>query len=178
MPRLLHREDDEPWVLPHLGQRIVKTTVAVFLCLLFYYLRGYRGQDMPTEAAITAIICMQPYVRDTGAYAVNRFVGTLIGAFWGLLLLLLLNDFPSLGQSVLLLYAMMALGVLLSLYSAVLVRMPDAAGLASIVFLCIVIAFPDIEAPLRQAAHRLLDVFVGTAVATLKMSSYFDDCPL
>ena len=167
MPRLLHREDDKPWVLPHLGQRIVKTTVAVFLCLMFYYLRGYRGQDMPTEAAITAIICMQPYVRDTGSYAVNRFVGTLIGAFWGLLLLLLLNDFPSLGQSVLLLYAMMALGVLLSLYSAVLVRMPDAAGLASIVFLCIVIAFPDIEAPLRQAAHRILDVFVGTTVATV-----------
>ena len=162
---LSHR--GEPWVLPHLGQRIVKTTVAVFLCLMFYYLRGYRGQDMPTEAAITAIICMQPYVRDTGAYAVNRFVGTLIGAFWGLLLLLLLNDFPSLGQSVLLLYAMMALGVLLSLYSAVLVRMPDAAGLASIVFLCIVIAFPDIEAPLRQAAHRILDVFVGTTVATV-----------
>ena len=167
MPRLLHREDDEPWVLPHLGQRIVKTTVAVFLCLMFYYLRGYRGQDMPTEAAITAIICMQPYVRDTGAYAVNRFVGTLIGAFWGLILLLLLNDFPALGVNMLLLYAMMALGVLLSLYSAVLVRMPDASGLASIVFLCIVIAFPDIEAPLRQAAHRILDVFVGTTVATV-----------
>ncbi|MBQ3481946.1 MAG: FUSC family protein [Oscillospiraceae bacterium] len=166
MPRLLHREDDEPWVLPHLGQRIVKTTVAVFLCLLFYYLRGYRGQDMPTEAAITAILCMQPYVRDTGAYALNRFVGTLIGAFWGLLLLLLLNDFPSLGASVLLLYAMMAVGVLLSLYSAVLVRTPDASGLASIVFLCIVISFPDVEAPLRQAAHRILGVFVGTAVAT------------
>ncbi len=166
MPRLLHREDDEPWVLPHLGQRIVKTTVAVFLCLLFYYLRGYRGQDMPTEAAITAILVMQPYVRDTAGYALNRFVGTVIGAFWGLLLLLLLNDFPALGANVLLLYAMMAAGVLLSLYSAVLVRMSDASGLASIVFLCIVIAFPDIEQPLRQAAHRMLDVFVGTAVAT------------
>ena len=166
MSRILHRENDEPWVLPHLGLRIVKTTVAVFLCLLFYYLRGYRGQDMPTEAAITAIICMQPYVRDTGAYAFNRFVGTLIGAFWGLLLLLLLNDFPVLSANMLLLYAMMALGVLLSLYSAVLVRMPDASGLASIVFLCIVIAFPDIEQPLHQAAHRILDVFVGTAVAT------------
>ncbi len=166
MSRFLQRENDEPWVLPHLGQRIVKTTVAVFLCLLFYYLRGYRGQDMPTEAAITAIICMQPYVRDTGAYAFTRFVGTLIGVFWGLILLLLLNDFPALGANVLLLYAMMALGVLLSLYSAVLVRMSDAAGLASIVFLCIVIAFPDIEEPLRQAAHRILDVFVGTAAAT------------
>ena len=47
-------------VLPPLGQRIVKTAVAVFLCLLYYWLRGYRGQDMPTEAALTAIICMQP----------------------------------------------------------------------------------------------------------------------
>ena len=28
------------------------------------------------------------------------------------------------------------------------------------------IAFPDIEQPLHQAAHRILDVFVGTAVAT------------
>ena len=161
------RQSDEPWVLPHLGQRIVKTTVAVFLCLMFYYLRGYRGQDMPTEAAITAIICMQPYVRDTGEYALNRFVGTLIGAFWGLLLLLLLNDFPPLGANMLVLYLMMAAGVLLSLYSAVILRMPDASGLASIVFLCIVIAFPDIEEPLRQAAHRLLDVFVGTTIATV-----------
>ena len=161
------REGDAPWVLPHLGARIVKTTVAVFLCLMFYYLRGYRGQDMPTEAAITAIICMQPYVRDTGEYAVNRFVGSLIGVFWGLLLLLLLNDFPRLGANILVLYAMMAAGVLLSLYSAVFVRMPDASGLASIVFLCIVIAFPDIKEPLRQAAHRIIDVFVGTTIATV-----------
>ncbi|HAJ65799.1 MAG TPA: hypothetical protein DCM61_04380, partial [Clostridiales bacterium] len=161
------RQSDEPWVLPHLGQRIVKTTVAVFLCLMFYYLRGYRGQDMPTEAAITAIICMQPYVRDTGEYALNRFIGTIIGALWGLLLLLLLNDFPLLGANMLVLYLMMAAGVLLSLYSAVILRMPDASGLASIVFLCIVIAFPDIEEPLRQAAHRLLDVFVGTTIATV-----------
>ena len=166
MRRILQRETDEPWTLPHLGQRIVKTTVAVFLCLMFYYLRGYRGQDMPAEAAITAILVMQPYVRDTGTYALTRFVGTLIGVFWGLLLLLLLNDFPALGANVLLLYAMMAAGVLLSLYSAVLVRMSDASALASIVFVCIVIAFPDIDQPLRQAAHRMLDVFVGTAVAT------------
>ena len=166
MPRIPIHESDEPWVLPHLGLRIVKTTVAVFLCLLFYYLRGYRGQDMPTEAAITAIICMQPYVRDTGEYALNRFMGTLIGVFWGLLLLLLLNDFPVLGQSVLLLYAMMALGVMLSLYSAVLLRSPDASGLASIVFLCIVIAFPDVSEPLLQAGRRILGVFVGTAAAT------------
>ena len=159
-------EERAPWHLPHLGQRIVKTTVAVFLCLMFYYLRGYRGQGMPAEAAITAIICMQPYVRDTGRFALNRFVGSLIGAFWGLFLLLLLNDFPTLGENVLILYTMMAAGVLLSLYSAVALRMSDASGQASIVFVCVVIAFPEIQDPLLQAGHRMLDVFVGTTAAT------------
>ena len=61
----------------------MKTAVAVFLCLLYYWLRGYRGQEMPTEAAITAIICMQPYVRDSRGYAFSRLAGTLIGAVWG-----------------------------------------------------------------------------------------------
>ncbi len=151
--------------LPHIGQRITKTTLAVFLCLLIYWLRGYHGQDMPTEAAITAIVCMQPYVRDSRIYAVNRAVGTLIGAAWGLALLLLLTAAPMLGEHKLFLYAMMAVGVLLSLYSTVLFRMPDASSLAAIVFLCIVIAFPDIEEPLHQAVNRMLDVFIGTAVA-------------
>lgn len=164
--RYQRRKDaSDEWRLPHIGQRITKTTIAVFLCLLIYFLRGYRGQDMPTEAAITAIICMQPYVRDSRDYAINRFAGTLIGAAWGLLLLLLLAAFPSLGGHMLCLYSLMALGVLLTLYSAVLVRMPDTSSLAAIVFLCVVIAFPDIEEPVMQAVNRMLDVFIGTAVA-------------
>lgn len=152
-------------VLPPLGQRIVKTAAAVFLCLLFYWLRGYRGQDMPTEAAITAIICMQPYVRDSRDYALSRFAGTLIGAVWGLLFLLVFLAFPGLGSRLFCVYGLMALGVLASLYSAVLLRRADASGLAAIVFLCIVITFPDIENPLGQLADRILGVLLGTTVA-------------
>ncbi len=152
-------------ILPPLGQRIVKTATAVFLCLLYYWLRGYRGQDMPTEAAITAIICMQPYVRDSRDYAVSRFTGTLIGAAWGMLFLLVFLAFPGLSPRLFCVYGLMALGVLASLYTAVLLRRPDASGLAAIVFLCIVIAFPDIENPLRQLADRILGVLLGTAVA-------------
>ncbi len=151
--------------LPHIGQRIVKTTVAVFLCLIVYYLFGYRGADMPTEAAITAIICMQPYVRDTRDYAVNRFTGTLIGAFWGLAFLLLLMVFPSMGESLPLLYLRMALGVMLSLYTAVLVKKPETSGQAAIVFICVVISFPEIESPLRQALLRFAGVLLGTVTA-------------
>lgn len=165
MKHTLNEIDRAKSGFPLIGQRITKTTIAVFLCLLIYYLRGYSGQDMPTESAITAIICMQPYVRDSRDYAINRFAGSLVGAAWGLLFLLLMHAVPALGSVKPLLYALMAVGVMLSLYTAVLVKKSDAASLAAIVFLCVVIAFPDIEEPLQQAFVRILDVFIGTAVA-------------
>ena len=153
------------WSMPMIGQRIVKTTVAVLLCLLFYWLRGYRGQDMPAEAAITAIICMQPYVRDTRTFAFNRFAGSLIGSFWALLFVLLVMTNPALERHMFALYLIMALGVMMTLYTSVVFRLPDAAALAAIVFLCVVISFPDIDRPLRQTLDRMLGVTVGTAAA-------------
>ena len=151
--------------IPPVGQRIFKTGLAVTLCLMFYALRGYRGQDMSAEAAITAIICMQPYVHDTRDYALNRIAGTLIGAFWGLLFLLFISFFPALGKDLPVLYILMGIGIMVSLYSAVLLRKPDTSSLAAIVFICVVIAYPDIEEPLLQAFHRILDVLVGTLIA-------------
>lgn len=148
---------------PYIGQRIIKTSAAVFLCLVFYYLRGYRGETMSAEAAITAIICMQPYVHDTKEYALNRISGTLIGAAWGFLFLLVIPLFPSITGIPL--YALMGLGILISLYSAVVIHKPDTSSLAAIVFICVVIVYPDVEHPLDQAFHRVLDVLVGTGIA-------------
>lgn len=151
--------------LPRLGQRILKTSFAVFICLMIYYLRGYYGGSMQTESVITAIICMQPYVRDTREYAINRLAGSLIGAVLGLLFLFLLLAAPDTVNHPVVLYSLMSLGVLFALYSAVLIKKPDTSGLAAIVFLCVVISFPDIEHPLQQAVLRIVDVFIGTTVA-------------
>ena len=151
--------------IPHLGQRIIKTTVAVLICLFICYALGYRGAQMPSEACITAIICMQPLVRDTRQYAFSRLVGTLIGSAWGLLLLLLFDAFPAVSKYTALIYVLMALGTMLSIYTAVAVGKSDASGLAAIVFLCIVITFPEIDQPLVQAAQRIVYVFLGTAAA-------------
>ena len=149
--------------LPYIGQRILKTSFAVFLCLVFYYYRGYRGAAMSAEAAITAIICMQPYVHDTREYSLNRVAGTLIGAMWGFLFLLIVPLFPSVTGIPL--YALMGVGTLISLYSGVVIRKPDTSSLAAIVFVCVVIVYPDVEHPLDQAFHRVLDVLVGTGIA-------------
>ena len=154
--------------LPRIGQRIVKTAVAVFICLVIYYLRGYKtGASMPSEAAITAIICMQPYVRDMKKYAIDRLTGSLIGTVWALLILLFLIDFPMLSTSQIGLYAFMAVGVLASLYTAVLFRIPDSAGLAAIIYISIIVGYPNIEEPLHSAVIRVVDIHVGMAVALL-----------
>ncbi len=122
---------------------------------------------MPAEAAITAIICVQPLLHDTGKSALNRLAGTLIGALWGFIFLLVMSAFPVLAENRIVLYLLMGLGTLVSLYNAVLIRKQDAAGLAAIVFVCVVIAFPDIQDPMKQAFHRILDVLVGIVTALL-----------
>ena len=153
------------WHLP--GQRIIKTSLAVMLCLLFYRLTGFEDGGSPTEAAITAIICIQPYVHDTTESGFNRLFGTVIGAVWGFLFLLSITLFPALEANRSLIYLLIGFGTLLSLHSAVLARRPDASGLAAIVFVCVVFAYPDVENPIEQAFRRILDVMLGTSAAIL-----------
>ena len=123
--------------LPHLGQRIVKTSIAVFLCLLIHYIIGYKG--MMLQSCISAIICVQPYIKDTKESSFNRFIGTLIGGVWGLLFLLLIQQFMYVATHEVLIYLFMSIGVLIVIYSTVAIRLRDAAGLAAITFLCIAI---------------------------------------
>ena len=159
--------DSEGWHVPPLGQRILKTGIAVFISLLIYALRGYEGREMRAEAAIAAIICMQPYISSTRQYAVNRIAGSLIGAAWGLLLLLLLYKVPFLGSSQIVLFALMAAGVILSLYTSVLFHKTDASALAAIIFLWLVITYPDVDSPFLLTINRLIDLLTGILAAIL-----------
>ena len=95
----MERTEKHAFSLPPIGQRIIRTSVAVVLCLFYYMLRGYEGSGMPAEAAITAIICVQPYARAVRENALIRLGGTLVGAVWGFLFLLLLSRFPRPGEN-------------------------------------------------------------------------------
>ena len=163
----LKKPSGEKYHYPIIGQRIIKTTVAVFICLLISYLRGYQGTDIRSEACITAIICMQPYISDTRDYAISRFAGTMIGTGWGLLLLVILYSFPVLGENRMVLYALISVGVMMTLYSTVLVRRPDTSALAAAIFLWIVITYPEIDTPYLRTFNHILDVLIGILSALL-----------
>jgi hypothetical protein len=108
---------------------------------------------------------MQPFVQGTRAFAFNRFTGTLVGAGWGLLFLLLVLSVPALHQFPIFAYILMGLGVLAALYTTLLVRKPDISCLSAIVFVCIALTFREAESPFRLALGRIVGVLIGTAVA-------------
>ena len=72
--------------LPRPGQRILRSVCAVGLCFIVYFLSGKRG--IPFYSVIAALQCMQPYHGKTLAVGKRRTVGTLMGAFWGLIVIL------------------------------------------------------------------------------------------
>ena len=151
--------------LPRVGQRITKTSVAVLICLVISYLRGFRAGTMSAEAPITAIACMQPYVSTAAEYAASRFIGSGTGFVYGLALLILITVFPAIGANSMLLYLLIAAGIGLCLYTAVSIKKPETSGIAAIVFLCFVINFPYVEQPLIRAANQMADILIGTVVA-------------
>ncbi len=151
--------------LPHLGQRIIKTGIAVFICLLFYWIMGFHG--LITQSTVAAIICIQPYRSDSIRTSVNRIIGTLIGAGWAVLFLLVLDRLARnhIHPPIFLVYLAMSLGVIISLYSTVLTGKMEAASLAAIVFICIVAVYPDFDAPFENTLYRIVDTIVGIIVA-------------
>ena len=78
-------------VFPPIGARIMKSAIAVGLCMLVYFARTLLpiGNGIPFYGALAALWCIQPYNDTTKNNAVQRSVGTLIGAVYGLAFLLL-----------------------------------------------------------------------------------------
>lgn len=151
--------------LPPIGHRIIKTAIAVFICLVIHMLSGYRGSA--SQAVVAAIICMQPYANDSKTYALDRVFGTVLGSAWGFAYLLLMRAFPVLSDHIAAAYFVIAFFVMLSIYSTVLIKKPSIASLVSIVFLGMVVSFPDVDVTLRDALETLVYTVLGTAVAVL-----------
>ena len=150
--------------LPPLGHRILKTAAAVFICLVLHILSGYRGSV--STAAISAIICMQPYATDSRTFAIERIMGTLHGSLWGFAYLLLMPPLlPVTAWKMLLAYAVMGLFVLLSMYAAVVMKRASTAALVAIVFLGMVIDYPFVETDAGDALITLIDTLIGVLVA-------------
>ena len=73
--RELFFEEVEPPHHFHIGMRIIKTVIAVFVCAIIGWLRG----EMTFFSMIAAVLCMQKSAEKTLSTSFNRVMGTAVG---------------------------------------------------------------------------------------------------
>ncbi|MEG1633101.1 MAG: aromatic acid exporter family protein [Oscillospiraceae bacterium] len=151
----------KPWRF-HIGLRMVKTALAVYICVMIGYLRG-----QPTIfSAIAAVLCMQNTTEKTLISSFDRVLGTLIGGVFGILVLFAaqLTDAASVLPLYYLLVAVMILPVIIVTLA---LGKPSISGFSCVVFLSATIYHIGDASPITYALNRILDTGVGIAVALL-----------
>ncbi len=143
--------------VPVPGMRNIKTALAVFICLLIYYLWGRDGVLL---AAIAAIICLQENIMKTIEAGVHRVVGTVIGGAFGIGFI----NIPWVRHSPIVAMVLCTVGITLLIYLMLLVKLRECITIALVVYLIIALDI-DMAAPVAYALNRVLDTLIGIVVA-------------
>lgn len=149
---------------PPIGARIIKSSIAVGLCMAVYFMRTLLpvGNGIPFYGALAALWCMQPYSDTTKNNAVQRSVGTLTGAFYGLLFLLL---FRGMELSVpMLVYISASIFIVPVIYTTVVMDKRNASFFSCVVFLSIALTHSFDENPYLFVLNRVVDTFIGIII--------------
>ena len=154
--------------LPPVGSRIIKSAVGVLLCWCVYLLRGRTG--IPFYSMLAALWCIQPYINKTMSMALQRTIGTFIGAAFGLITIVLeIYSFNIYDQP--LGFLIVALMIIPVIYTTVLIKRPNASYFSCVVFLSITVIHMTDENPFMFVLNRVLDTFIGIAVGMLVNSA-------
>lgn len=153
-----------PKKLPPIGARIIKSSAAVALCLLIYYLRTLLpiGNGIPFYSALAALWCLQPYSDSTKSNAGQRSIGTFIGAAYGLAFIVLLR-FIGLTQPVLV-YLLASFIIIPVIYLTVVLNKRNASFFSCVVFLSIALTHSFDDNPYIFVFNRILDTLIGIGI--------------
>ena len=146
----------------HIGQRNLKTALAATLCAIIYFLIDRN----PTFACIGAIFGVGSDMENSYLNGGNRFFGTVIGGFLGMLLFrFYIIFYPEGGYHVLLLL-LTFVGVVILILVSQFCRWPGAVQPGGVV-LCIILFNTPVATYISYSLNRMLDTGIGVLVALL-----------
>lgn len=149
--------------MPGIGMRIVKSAVAILLCYLVSFLRGNSGIVFYSQLA--ALWCIQGYVENSKKNAKQRFIGTTIGALYGLVYLLIRAKVEVAESISQLIDACFISGmIIIILYTTVLIKKKQASYFSCVVFLSIVVNHVMDANPYLFVWNRFLDTVIGIII--------------
>ena len=146
------------------GQRILRSVLAVWCCILIYWLRGRQGALF--YSLIAALQTVQPYTKNMLQVGKTRVRGTLVGAFWGTIALFAaLTLIGGQFEDTLLHYLLLGIFTGIDLYSTVLLKIPESSWFSTVVFLSICVNHIGDANPWLFVLNRTLDTAIGVCVA-------------
>lgn len=153
----------EKKTIPGIGMRIIKSAIAVALCYLVDFFRA--GQGMVFYSQLAALWCIQMYRANTKQNAIQRTTGTVVGAIYGLIYLLL-SPFVlgEGGRSNLAGEMIISVMIIFVLYTTVLLKRRQAAYFSCVVFLSIVVNHIGDINPYLFVWNRFLDTMIGILI--------------
>lgn len=129
-----------------------------------YLLRGKSG--LPFYSMLAVLWCIQPYTNKSLSMALQRTVGTLIGAAYGLITILLeiyiLPVYDNIWG-----YAINALMIVPVLHTTVVLNKKNASYFSCVVFLSITVNHMTDSNPYIFVLNRVLDTFIGIGIGLI-----------
>lgn len=111
---------------------------------------------------------MQPYRDKTAKIAKNRITGTFVGAFWGLVVILIqLYVIKDVYRVTFLSYMMISLFTGVVLYSTVMLNVKDTSYFSCVVFLSITVMHMTDANPFVFVFNRVMDTLIGVGLAIM-----------
>ena len=147
-------------VVPPIGMRIIKSAVAILLCYLVSFLRDNNGIVFYSQLA--ALWCIQVYVENSRKNASQRLIGTVIGALYGLIYLLIRNWVGGIDKVFDAFF--ISAFIVVILYTTVLIRKKQASYFSCVVFLSIVVNHVTDVNPYLFVWNRFLDTVIGIII--------------
>ena len=144
----------------HIGMRNVKTAHAAMICALIYFPLDRN----PTFACIGAIFGMGGNTHQSRLGGGNRFFGTIIGGFLGMLFFsIYIKVYPKGGtHPLMLLFVFM--GVVLLIIISQLIHWPGAIQPGG-VMLCIILFNTPVDTYISYSLNRIIDTGIGVLIA-------------
>ena len=150
----------------HIGMRVIKTAVAVMVCLIIALLTGSRNSIPIT--AVSALVTLQATQGETIRTAVFRVLGTIIGGVLGILAVIIGLFIPYYIEG--LFVVIIPLMLLVDLYLCNVLKMQDSCTISCVVTI-IVAARVTTDASINEAfiftLLRLRDTLIGVGLATV-----------
>lgn len=146
-----------------LGLRAIKTSVAVFVCMVISNIL-HRPDDF--FAGIAAIICMQQTYDETFKTGLHRFIGTAIGGVTGYVILEIVERIPFYSKDANVF--IIPLCLLIVIYFCNLINYQGSVVIGSIVLISVLSMYDrGVNSALIYVVDRVLDTTMGIIIAMI-----------